>query len=410
MASHTRTAGGVGVVSVGADLRRTAPWVLCTVSLGLFVLGNVCRWLLRHEIPPPDEDWGLGTVEALGFAGIPVVGALIASRLPANPIGWLWCATGLASALAQLADPLGRVAGWPRWVAWPLGALGFVSLIGLLIFVFLLFPDGRLPTPRWRWVARAGVVGPLLLMLAVPFVHDSQNPATATPWAVQGTAGRNLNLVTIVAVYLVLGVALAAMFSLVLRFRRAGPVERRQLTWFLYATVVNAVILVLDSVLGVLPQNFVGAAVRAAGFALLPVAVGVAVLKYQLFEIDRIVSRTVSYGLLTAGLIALYLLVVALLRPLLEPLTGSSSLAVAASTLAVAAAFNPARRRLQDVVDRRFDRARYDAARAVDAFAARLRDQVDLDEVTAGLIDTVVDTVAPMRVAVWLRSPAGAGR
>src|SRR6185369_10244327 len=142
----------------------------------------------------------------------------------------------------------------------------------------------------------------------------------------------------------------------------------------------------------------------AVGFALLPVAVGVAMLRYRLYEIDRIVSRTVSYGLLTAGLIGLYLLVVALLRPLLEPVTGSSSLAVAASTLAVAAAFNPARRRLQAAVDRRFDRARYDAGRAVQDFAARLRTQVDLDEVTDGLRDTVVATVAPTRIAVWLRA------
>ena len=147
----------------------------------------------------------------------------------------------------------------------------------------------------------------------------------------------------------------------------------------------------------------------AVGFALLPVAVGVAVLRYRLYEIDRIVSRTVSYGLLSAALIGLYLLVVALLRPLLEPLTGSSALAVAASTLAVAAVFNPARRRLQAAVDRRFDRARYDAARAVDAFAARLRDQVDLDEITAGLRDTVTATVAPGRVGVWLRAPAATG-
>jgi hypothetical protein len=136
---------------------------------------------------------------------------------------------------------------------------------------------------------------------------------------------------------------------------------------------------------------------------LVPAAVVIAVLRYRLYDIDRIISRTVSYGLLSAGLVALYLLVVALLRPLLEPVTGSSSLAVATSTLVVAAVFNPARKRLQAAVDRRFDRARYDATRAVGAFAARLRDEVDLDEVTARLRDTVSATVAPTRVAVWLR-------
>ena len=168
-------------------------------------------------------------------------------------------------------------------------------------------------------------------------------------------------------------------------------------------------LILLDSVLGAARRALSTTAVSSVGFALLPVAVGVAMLRYRLYEIDRIVSRTVSYGLLSAGLIGLYLLVVALLRPLLEPLTGSSALAVAASTLAVAAVFNPARRRLQAAVDRRFDRARYDAARAVDAFAARLRDQVDLDEITGGLRDTVAATVAPARVAVWLRAPPDRG-
>jgi hypothetical protein len=199
------------------------------------------------------------------------------------------------------------------------------------------------------------------------------------------------------------------MVSLVLRFRRSGPVERRQLTWFLYATVLLASVLVLDGVFGVLPAGVTGAVVNAVAFGLLPVAVGVAVLRYRLYEIDRIVSRTVSYGLLSAALIGVYLLVVALLRPLLEPVTGSSSLAVAASTLAVAAVFNPARRRLQAAVDRRFDRARYDAAQAVEAFATRLRTQVDLDQITDGLCETVTATVAPGRVAVWLRAPSRIG-
>src|SRR4029079_578636 len=161
-------------------------------------------------------------------------------------------------------------------------------------------------------------------------------------------------------------------------------------------------------VTGAVPEGPADTVLSAVAAALLPTAVAIAMLRYRLYEIDRIVSRTFSYGLLSAGLIGLYLLVVALLRPLLEPLTGSSTLAAAASTLAVAAVFNPARRRLQAAVDRRFDRARYDAARAVDAFAARLRTQVDLDEVTAGLRGTVAATVAPTRVAVWLRAPVGA--
>jgi hypothetical protein len=396
-------------VSGQVDLRRTAPWVLSAVSLSLFAVSGWLRWLLRNQEVAGDLPWLLGVIGALGFVGIPVVGALIASRLPANPYGWVWCGLGLAYAVVDLARPLARAVGWPLWVAWVLSGWAFVIFIGLFVFVFLLFPTGRLPSPRWRWFARAVAAVCLLLVFVVPFVYDPNDPKTAGPWVPEGTAGRYLDQATVVVVFVMFGLVLVGMLSLVLRFRRAGAVERRQLTWFLYATVVNAVILVVDSALGLLPENPLGAAVSAAGFALLPVAVGVAVLRYRLFEIDRIVSRTVSYGLLSAALIGLYLLVVALLRPLLEPLTGSSALAVAASTLAVAAAFNPVRRRLQDAVDRRFDRARYDAARAVDAFAARLRDQVDLDEVTTGLRDTVTATVAPTRVAVWLRVPAGQG-
>jgi hypothetical protein len=387
-----------------AEVRRAAPWTLCAITVGLLVVGGWLRWSLPEIAVDDGVSWLDGAVEALGFVGIPVVGALIATRLPANPLGWIWCAIGLAYALSSAGRPLVVAVDGPLWAAWLLESWGFVSLISLFVFAFLLFPTGRLPTRRWRWVARAAAATGVLLWVAVPFLSDDGDPTAAGPWAPQGTAARYLGAAVTTGVYVMFVLVLAAMASLVLRFRRAGPVERRQLTWFVYATVVNGVILVPE-VLGILPSTLFWTAVGAAAFALLPVAVGVAVFRYRLFEIDRIVSRTVSYGLLTAGLIALYLLVVALLRPLLEPLTGSSALAVAGSTLAVAAVFNPARRRLQAGVDRRFDRARYDAARAVDAFAARLRDQVDLDQITEGLCDTVTATVAPGRVGVWLRGP-----
>jgi hypothetical protein len=370
----------------------------------MLILSNTLRWLLRDDVPAGQIDWLTGTVSALGIAGIPVVGALIAARLPGNPYGWVWCAVGLVYGVNDLAGPLAQTLDWPLWVASLLEGWGFVSLVGLLVFVFLLFPTGRLPTPRWRWLARVDGVTTLLLIIAVPLIADPDDPSTNTPWAVHGEISRYVGAMAIAAVYGIFVLILPAMFSLALRFRRAGSVERRQLSWFLYATAVNAVLLVLDDVLGVLPGNLLVDVLRAASFALLPLAVGIAVLRYRLYEIDRIVSRTVSYGLLSAGLIGLYLLVVGLLRPLLEPLTGSSALAVAGSTLAVAAVFNPARRRLQTAVDRRFDRARYDAVRAVDAFAARLRNQVDLDEIITGLRDTVTATVAPGRVAIWLRS------
>jgi hypothetical protein len=226
---------------------------------------------------------------------------------------------------------------------------------------------------------------------------------------VEGRSGRVLEAVLQGGITAMFVLVVLAAASLLLRFRRAGPVERQQLKWFVLAAALASATVMAD-VLGVPVGGPVWTVVDAISFALLPVAVGIAVLRYRLYEIDRILSRTVSYGLLTAALIGLYLLVVAVLRPLLEPVTGSSSLAVAGSTLAVAAVFNPARRRLQAAVDRRFDRARYDADRAVQAFAARLRTQVDLDEVADGLRDTVVATVAPTRVVVWLRVPSETGR
>ena len=183
-----------------------------------------------------------------------------------------------------------------------MGAWGFLGALGLFVFVFLLFPTGRLPSHRWRWVARAAV--------AIPRAADasrcssSHDPDDPTASARGRWRGRPIDISTgrarsaLFAMFLLI---LAGMVSLVLRFRRAGPVERRQLTWFLYATVVIAVVIVLDGVLGVLPVGLIGAVVNAVSYALLPVAVGVAVLRYRLYEIDRIVSRTVSYGLLTAA-------------------------------------------------------------------------------------------------------------
>jgi hypothetical protein len=394
-------------VSGHTELRRAVPWLLCALSLGLGALSVWLGWRSTAQSDP--VAWVGGILDVAGFVGIPVVGALLASRLPANPYGWLWCAVGLVGGLSAVGRPLVLAVDGPPWLAWVLEAWGFMGLLGLFVFVFLLFPTGRLPTHRWRWLGRAAVTGTLLLAVAAPLVPDPENPSVISPWALEGAAGRRLSAVAEAGILVMFALILAGMCALVLRFRRAGPVERRQLTWFVYAAVVIGADLVLDT-LGLLPTGLVGQGLTAIGFALLPVAVGIAVLRYRLFEIDRIVSRTVSYGLLTAALIGCYLLVVALLRPLLEPLTGSSALAVAGSTLAVAAVFNPARRRLQEAVDRRFDRARFDAARAVDAFAARLRDQVDLDEVTTGLRDTVVTTVAPTRVAIWLRASSGTGR
>jgi hypothetical protein len=284
----------------------------------------------------------------------------------------------------------------------------FAVLVPLLVLSVLLFPTGRVPGPRWRWLARAVVAVAVLLLLVGPFVPIPDDPAAQGPWALQGTAGPLLHIAGQAAILLLFAFGLAALSALVMRYRRAAAVERQQLTWFVYAAVLAAVALVFNALGGTVGRPLT-AVLGAVVLGLFPAAVAVAVLRYRLYEIDRIISRTVSYGLLTGGLVALYFGVVTVLRPVLEPATGSSALAVAGSTLAVAAVFNPARRRLQAVVDRRFDRARYDAGREVDAFAARLRDQVDLDQIATGLHDTVTATVSPARMGLGLRhvSPAG---
>jgi len=385
--------------------RAWLAWLVCTATLVLLAVGGWYRASPRGPANPEGWVWLEESLGGLAIAGIPIVGALIASRLPGNPYGWLWCGIGLAAAVSGAARPLTELTGGPPWVAAFVEGYAFAAVVPLCVLAVLLFPTGRVPGPRWRWLARAVVAVTALVMLAGPFTPAADDSAGQGPLALQGAVGRYLGaaLQGWVVVMFVLG--LGAVWALLLRYRSAGPVERQQLTWFLYAALLAALVLAL-SALGLMPWRPLAVVLQAAALAVFPAAVAVAVLRYHLYEIDRIVSRTVSYGLLTGCLVALYLVLVALLRALLEPLTGSSTVAVAVSTLAVAGVFNPVRRRLQEAVDRRFDRARYDAAQAVEAFAARLRNQVDLDEVTTGMRDTVAATVAPTCVAVWLR-PAG---
>jgi hypothetical protein len=398
-----------------------APWALCWTALTLLAVAVVVHLATRDRIGATTTDTVLFVVACVTSASAPLVGLLLARRQPQNPIGWLLLGIGLDTALFA-ALPALRQAGLVRyWVGAWLEFTVYLSLLPLACLLLLLFPDGKLPGPRWRWLLRATTALALVLVGVAPFIAweddpaaaspwalpaTPDNPATSTPWVVRGAAGERssalFNLGMLIAVLMVI----AAVGGVVAKYRRADAVERQQVKWFLFVGAAISLTIVPD-LFDLRIGDTAWPAVAAASFGLLPLAVGIAVLRYRLYEIDRIISRTVSYGLLTGGLAVLYLGLVALLRPLLEPITGGSSLAVAGSTLAVAAAFNPARRRLQAVVDRRFDRARYDAALAVEAYAARLRSEVDLDEVLAGLRDTVTATVAPGRVAVWLRAPTG---
>ncbi|HET9560281.1 MAG TPA: hypothetical protein VFS70_24335, partial [Actinomycetota bacterium] len=284
----------------------------------------------------------------------------------------------------------------PHWAAWA-EAVVWHPAFALLAFLLLLFPHGRLPSRRWRPFAWFTVVVYLTLSVSAgvaPGAVELYYPEAAPP--VRLPVGSAADVVFGVLLPAQLLLLVVALVSLVVRLRRATGEERQQVKWFVYTVVV--VILAFVAGLVVL-----GAGYLFPLFGLIPVSVAVAVFKYRLYDIDRLINRTLVYGLLTALLIGVYAALVFLLGRLLDPATGDSALAVAASTLAVAALFQPARRRVQELVDRRFNRRRYDAARTVEVFSGRLRDQVDLDTLSSELLTVVDRTVQPASASLWLR-------
>ena len=391
--------------------------------------------------------WSVGVVSLAGFAGAwvlaarhgglldistqtgpdrymvayTVAGTVLASRRRSNPVGWLLLALGLVAATRGLAGEYVRYAlAGPShhsavWAAWYAGwALTLLFPDGVLAFLLLLFPDGRPLTRRWGavlWIA-AGLAGSFVVITWL-----APTPITlgfGTPSAPNPTAIRGLSLVLSGpfggGVWAAgFGVLLLAAASVVLRYRRSAGEERLQLKWFAYAAAVSLGLIL--ALLPVAPMSTAGQAAYdvaiVAGIGLaLPVAIGIAILKYRLYAIDRIISRTVSYVLVTGLVIGVYLGCVALLTKVL-PVRGSVGIAV--SVLAAAALFNPLRRRVQGAVARRFDRARYDAERVVTQFSVQLRDQVDLDVLGDGLLGVIDEVLAPAHLSLWLREPGPFG-
>ena len=383
-------------------------WALA--MLGLAVVPWLDRLMIRAGRPDLVV-WVPGSVvgPVLAVLSAATVGALVASRRPRHPVGWLLLGFALSLTASGVIYSyvtyglLARPGALPavHLVARYYPATGAAAL-ALLSLVLLLTPTGSPPSPRWRWWTFLTAATPLALVLVVPVAPGHLDPQlllTSSPFSDRALGGV-LRLVTLVAlVVTALAVAVAAG-SLVVRFRRAQGVERQQLRWVALAATLMllAVPIVLASV--ALESQILVNWASAVWVMVLPVAVGAAILRYRLYDLDRIISRTLAYGLLTLLLGGGYAGVVLGLGRLLPD---SSSLAVAAATLAVAAAFQPARRRIQQLVDRRFNRRRYDAARTVEAFAARLRDQVDLDALTGELLAVVQDTMQPTKASLWLR-------
>jgi hypothetical protein len=361
-------------------------WALVTLGLPMVVwLNQLARQAGRSDLGS-NADTAIYELVAVSAA---TVGAVLAGRRPRHPVGWL-----------LLALALWFIYGYASWalLAWrgASGAVGsavkdanVVVLPAFIGFVLLLTPTGSLPSPRWRWWARVAVAAP-----AVGLVSLALEPLAGQLLAARGVA------------FAVAGLAIpVGAASLVVRFRRARGVERQQMRWLAVAAAPVAVA-VAAMVALVLAGNEVPLGwLPGVCLAVLPLAIGAAILRYRLYDLDRIISRTVTYGLLTMLLGGGYAVVVLGLGQLLGR---DSSVVVAGATLAVAGVFQPARRRIQAVVDRRFNRRRYDAAMTIEAFSARLRDEVDLDTLTGELLAVVEQTMVPTKVSLWLRPPVGA--
>lgn len=395
-----RLAGGLAV--------PLAP--LLAAGLGLSVLNDPGR-LQREPLAFFENIW-----LTLVFGLYGAVGAFVAARRPGNAIGWLLLAVGLLVALGLVAEqyaifsvatrpgaPGGGLAAWVSFPAW-------IVAVGLLFtFVLLLFPTGRLPSARWRpvaWLA-GGLLAVTALVVAFSPYDDPPYPGLANPLALPALEPVAAGLQAVL-LPLLTGCALASAASVLLRYRRAQAEERQQLKWFLYA----AAVLVAGTLMELLsPRVHPALAVPAyvlldVGYTALPLAIGVAVLRYRLWDIDVLIRRTLVYTALTLSLALVYLGSVVVLQNVFRLLTGQaqSQLVTVLSTLGIAALFSPLRQRLQQAIDRRFYRRRYDAARILAAFGAALRDEVDFEQLRRHLERAVEETLQPEHVSLWVRS------
>jgi hypothetical protein len=394
--------------------QRTAwiAWSLLLVATG--ALGSVFWMVARDGFGQADSYvWPPSALlDVVGLYGFAIVGVVLAARRPRNPIGWLFLVMGTVFVAQEAASqyaghayaagaPVAGVAVVVDWFSSWLWALAFLSLP----YLFLLFPDGRLPGRRWRMVGwLTGGAGAVLVLVV-----------SVTSWRMRSPTTRLVNqpdegtfLVVLSVLLATLGACLlAGVVSLVVRFRRSLGVERQQLRWIAAASVAVVAALLVGAVgdlTGARMLRFVSEVGGGLAIIGLPVAVGFAVLRYRLYELDRIISRVVSYGVLTLLLVGVYAAGVFWVGGLVRGATAGrgGDVVVAASTLAVAAAFLPLRARIQRVVDRRFNRARYDAQRTVEAFAQRLRDEVDLATLVDELGGTAAAVLHPRHVSVWV--------
>jgi hypothetical protein len=391
-----------------------AVWATWAVALGLGILALV------EALPTGIGTAGFAAATLLVVLPTVTVGALLVTRLPHHIVGWLLLAGGVSFAVGNGSGALadyglnvhpGSVPG-AIWFAVLSQAMNgtFIGLLGG--YVPLYFPNGRLPSRRW-WPVPVLAAVPTFVApvtnLFVPFTPGTYPADVQNPLVISGLGGQLIALFTTVSTPIGLVALVCVIASLLLRYRRARGVERAQIKWFAVAgvgVILAFLVAILTGGFTIGPLAIVANVAWIAallGMAVVPLAIGIAVLRYRLYEIDRLISRSIGWGTLTVVLGAVFVGLVLALQAVLAPFTGSNELAVAGSTLLVFSLFQPLRRRVQALVDRRFNRSRYDAEEAVAAFTERLRDEVDLDTLQGSLLTIVEATLEPTTVSLWLR-------
>lgn len=382
-------------------LVRVGAIVSIAVTIGVIAIDTTRGWVDLYQVFVVN----LNALVGLTFLG---AGWLIAERRPSNAVGPLLLTFGLAWSLAAPLDLYAGLPGRQLHGGATVLALRVISaLISVLFIVALIvFPDGRLPSRRWRLVVALVILGAALGLAGYAFGARPVNPAF--PRYISPFAVRGFDRTTLISISEWLSdiSTWSIVLAFLVRWRRADTTERAQLKWVMAGAGLLGMITVVQDSNAVLYDEFAVYSNIASEIAtgLIAIAIAIAIIHYRLFEIDRLVSRTIAYAVVTSVLLATYAAIVVTLQgPILGPLTRGETIPVAISTLAVAALFGPLRRIVQHVVDRRFDRARFDADRTAAAFSERLRGDVDIDSVTADLRTTVGRAVRPARMDVWLR-------
>jgi hypothetical protein len=387
---------------------RMVAWLVVLIYIAGTGANILLKSRLRLQESHPEDVFLL-----VGFGAFAVVGALLIAKRPTNLVGWIMAASGLMVGLFPAGDSYAAyvmtTSGHPDALAvigaWAQGWYWLLLLVLVLVYLPLLFPDGRLPSRRWLpFALLMGIVTLSVVVLGAltdTLTGQDVDYRIENPIGIEGLAPvESLPVFDLIGILLGIGLV-GAVVAVVVRFRRARGIERQQMKWFLYAAALIPSFLVLEQLPGIIDSVVLGLVVLAQ-----PIAIGVAVLRYRLYDIDVVINRTLVYGSLTASLVLIYLGCVVSLQYVFQSFTGGESqLAVVVSTLAIAALFNPLRRRIQRFIDRRFYRRKYDARKTLEAFGSRLREETDLDALSGHLVGVVRETMQPAHVSLWVRAP-----